>query len=548
MNEFDKLNELNWCELDNETRLKYIEIYFSLYTSQNTLRLSKEELTKIKLNSINGIKSNYVGIKSEHNYIHNICINCGKRFELSHRQIMQLRKDINKTIYCSKQCASSYVTKNRHNTETIETKQKINKKISDTLKQKELKLSDDEKEIRSKKLSTYWKKLSPEERSIRNKKSAVKGKLTKLERYGNENYNNAVQARLTYSNKYKFTPTYNQQHLTSDTLKIIRDKKLFKEFILSIPLEERCIYTISNKLGISRSRCSGLLNSYKLYDEISVHRNLSKPQIELQNYIKSLYSDTVKVNDRSIIVPYELDIYIPEKNLAIEYNGSYWHTTDKIDKKAHYNKSKLCEEKGIRLIHIFEYEWENERQRPILENIIKSALGITKTIYARKLKVVEKSSSEMREFFNTNNIQGFRGGKTAICLVDDNDEVYMSYIMGSAFFGKGKYEWEVIRGATKLGYTVVGGASKIWKYFIKTYNPNSCVYYVDYNYFNGNSLKNLPQMQFITTQFSFKNYWVDENIVKNREPHRHKEIKQLELERKVVPIYNAGTKVYIWKK
>ena len=154
----------------------------------------------------------------------------------------------------------------------------------------------------------------------------------------------------------------------------------------------------------------------------------------------------------------------------------------------------------------------------------------------------------MREFFNTNNIQGFRGGKTAICLVDDNDEVYMSYIMGSAFFGKGKYEWEVIRGATKLGYTIVGGASKIWKYFIETYNPNSCVYYVDYNYFNGNSLKNLPQMQFITTQFSFKNYWVDENIVKNREPQRHKEIKQLELEGKVIPIYNAGTKVYVWTK
>ena len=234
--------------------------------------------------------------------------------------------------------------------------------------------------------------------------------------------------------------------------------------------------------------------------------------------------------------------------MAIEYNGNYYHSTANVDKKAHYNKSVMCEEQNIRLIHIFEYEWENPRQQPILENIIKSALGVTKTIYARNLKIEERPSASMKEFFENNNIQGFRGGKTAICLVDkDSNEVYMSYIMGNAFFGKGKYQWEVIRGATKLGYTVVGGASRIWKYFIEIYKPQNCVYYVDYNYFNGKSLENLPQMEFIETQFSFKNYWVKERKVKNREPLRHKEIKELEAQGLVYPIYNAGTKVYLWK-
>lgn len=122
----------------------------------------------------------------------------------------------------------------------------------------------------------------------------------------------------------------------------------------------------------------------------------------------------------------------------------------------------------------------------------------------------------------------------------------MSYMMGKAFFGKGKYEYEVIRGATKLGYNVVGGASKIWKYFIKTYKPKSCVYYIDYNYFNGNSLPYLG-LKYIKTQPSFKNWWVQENKIKNREPSKNKEIKQLYKEHKVVPIYNAGTKVYLWE-
>ena len=133
----------------------------------------------------------------------------------------------------------------------------------------------------------------------------------------------------------------------------------------------------------------------------------------------------------------------------------------------------------------------------------------------------------MREFFDTNNIQGVRPGKFAICLGDKiTNEVYMSYMMSNAFFGKGKYEWEVIRGATKLGYTVVGGASKIFKYFINNYNPNNCVYYIDYNYFNGNSLKNMPDMKFVKTQLSYKNYWVNSGVVKNRDPIHHKEIKE----------------------
>ena len=152
---------------------------------------------------------------------------------------------------------------------------------------------------------------------------------------------------------------------------------------------------------------------------------------------------------------------------------------------------------------------------------------------------------KMRDFFNINNIQGFRPGKFAICL-EYNNEIVMSYLIGSAYFGKGKYEYEVIRGATKLGINVVGGASKIWKYFINNYNPKNCVYYIVYNYFNGNSMSILPDMEYIKTQASFKNYFVDTKEVKNRNPYKNKEIKELYNKGKVLKIYNAGTKVYVW--
>ena len=271
--------------------------------------------------------------------------------------------------------------------------------------------------------------------------------------------------------------------------------------------------------------------------------SISNPELELKKYVENVYGKPVtRFHDSSL----ELDIYIPEKKLGIEYNGNYWHSLKNKDKNYHYNKSKHFEEKGIRVIHIWEYEWNNERQRPILENIIKNALGLNmEKVYARKCSIEVRPSASMKDFFNENNIQGFRGGKFAICLVYNN-EVIMAYMMGHCYFGKGKYQWEVIRGATKLGYTVVGGASKIWKYFIENYNPTNCVYYIDYNYFNGNSLPYLG-LTYLKSQPGFKNWWVKTNTVKNREPQRHKEIKELYEKGEVVPIYNAGTKVYVWE-
>ena len=278
---------------------------------------------------------------------------------------------------------------------------------------------------------------------------------------------------------------------------------------------------------------------------------VSNKEKDLRAFIESLGVSPL-YNVRDVIPPKELDIYIPEKNVAIEFNGNYWHGAEQKDKNYHYNKSKECEEKGVRLIHIFEYEWDNERQRPILENIIKHALGITEhEIYARKCTIEERPSASMREFFEANNIQGFRGGQKAVCLVYQG-EVIMSYIVGKCFFHK-QPSYEIIRGATKLGYTIVGGASKLWRYIINKWNDLPILYYIDYNYFNGSSMGSLEGLRFVKVTPSFKNYWVkhwktgEENVIKNREPMYHKEVMRAQAEGMGWPIYNAGTKTYIYE-
>lgn len=360
--------------------------------------------------------------------------------------------------------------------------------------------------------------------------------------------NKQISSRIRSTTISKYNRECSSQiHYSDSTYRLLKDKDSLQKYILDLPIEKRDVNIISELLGVHYTTMFRYLREYDLMSLVT--NDGSKFEKQVREFISNL-GINYKLRTRQVITPYELDIYLPDYNVAIECNGTYWHSDAvNTDKNYHYNKSKLCEEKGIRLIHIWEYEWNNERQRPILENIIKNALGLCEyKIYARKCKInVINKSSELKEFFNKNNIQGFRPGKFAVCL-EYNNEIVMSYIFGHCYFGKGKYECEVIRGATKLGYNVVGGASKIWRYFINNYNYNNCVYYIDYNYFNGNSLKNLPNMEFIKTQPGFKNYFTKTGEVKNREPNRNSEIKELYLKGEVYKIYTPGTKVYVWNR
>lgn len=370
----------------------------------------------------------------------------------------------------------------------------------------------------------------------------------------NHNYKEIKQKSLkTLRDKYNIEHPI-QNLFTDEQKNILLNKENFDKYISERYNKSKNAVLIYEELGIQHFVFYNYFYKYKLNEKYTFKKSSSKEEYEIINWLKDLKPDIKiiqccrkfkDINNKIM----ELDIYLPEYNVAIEYNGTYWHSKLNIENNNyHYNKSLSCENLGIRLIHVFEYEWKNDRQKEILKNIIKSSIGLIENkIYARKCKIEIRKPIEVKEFFNRNNIQGFRNGKFAICLTYNN-EIVMSYIFGHPFFGKGKYEWEVIRGATELNTTVIGGASKIFKYFIDSYNPTNCVYYVDYNYFNGNSLNNLPKMKFVKSQVSFKNLFLETGEVKNRQPAKYKEIKELEEKGLITKIYNAGTKVYLWEK
>ena len=118
---------------------------------------------------------------------------------------------------------------------------------------------------------------------------------------------------------------------------------------------------------------------------------ISRKENELKEFIKSL-GLKFRENSRKIIPPYEIDIFIPSLNIAVEYNGLYWHSKEVLEKRLedyknyHLNKLEKCEEKGIRLIQIFEDEWINNKEE-IKEKIKTIIQG--KEVFSNK-EIIDK--------------------------------------------------------------------------------------------------------------------------------------------------------------
>lgn len=216
----------------------------------------------------------------------------------------------------------------------------------------------------------------------------------------------------------------------------------------------------------------------------------SRQQRDIFDFIKSVLADEIVIqNDRSVIHPLELDIYVPNKNLAIEFHGLYWHSYNrketKDEKFAHYEKQQRCAAKGIKLIQIFEHEWDELRD--LTKSRLKSALGIDTKIHARKCAVVELDYKIANEYLISHHIQGACQASIKLGLTYE-DKLVAVMTLGRPRFSK-RYEWEILRYCSTG--TIVGGASKLLSYFKKAHLPKSIVSYADLRWSNGNLYKSL---------------------------------------------------------
>lgn len=184
-------------------------------------------------------------------------------------------------------------------------------------------------------------------------------------------------------------------------------------------------------------------------------KSVSTPERDLRKFLTDSYQGKILLNDRKILDGKELDIVLPEKKLAIEYDGFYWHNENVVSSKYHLEKTEACESEGYRLIHIFEDEWRDKR--PIVESRMRGILGLNDRIYARKTECKEISYEESRKFLEDNHIQGSCMSKWRYGLF------YHDQLVAVMTFGKSRFEdgFELLRFCNKVNTNVVGGAGKL---------------------------------------------------------------------------------------
>lgn len=236
--------------------------------------------------------------------------------------------------------------------------------------------------------------------------------------------------------------------------------------------------------------------------------NLSKPELELKEFIKSLNIEFVE-NTKKVITPKEIDIYIPSLKVAIEFNGLYWHSEQNIkDSNYHLDKTELCEKQGIQLIHIFEDEWlfKKEIVKSRLSQILKKS-QFQKRIYARKCKIKEIDSKTKNYFLEENHIQGKDTSVIKLGAFYDEELIsVMTFSHGNISKGSKSEEgvWELNRFCNKINYNVVGIASKLFTYFKRNWKWSKIFSYADRRWSIGNLYYKLG---FNLTLCTKPNYW-----------------------------------------
>ena len=324
---------------------------------------------------------------------------------------------------------------------------------------------------------------------------------TMLEKYGVDNAfkSQVIKQKIREKNIEKYgTPSFQQRHIPQASLEILADATKFENMLLMNGLDEMAkilgvsvttIYTRHNKLGLNIIQPFSSLAESEICQWL-VNLNLS-----------------VETHNRKLCAPYEIDIYIPSHNLAIEFDGLYWHSEEKIsDKNYHINKTAQCTENGIHLIHIFEDEWKNHKE--ICKSIILNHLSLTPNkIAGRACKIEEISNKQAKIFLECNHLQGYVAAALNLALVHNNE------IISIMTFGKPRYnkqaEWELLRLANKCDTVIVGGATKLWSYFIKTTAPVQVVSYCDRRWFTGSLYAKLG---FERKIISTPSYWYTDYI------------------------------------
>jgi len=281
--------------------------------------------------------------------------------------------------------------------------------------------------------------------------------------------------------------------------------------------------------------------------------NVSIKEIELFNFISKNTNNKILQNYK--IDNNEIDVFIPELNLGFEFNGLYWHSELHRSNDYHLNKTKYMLNKGIKLIHIWEDDWDQKKEI-VKSRIINLLGGNTNKIYARKCVINEVESKIYKKFLQVNHIQGSVNSRIKIGLYYNG--VLVS-VMGfgslrrSLGYKNKENHYEMLRFCNKLNTSVVGGASKLFNHFIDKWGPKSIISYADRSWSNGELYHMLgftlvnntkPNYYYLINKKRVNRYNYRKDRLVKEGFDANKTEKEIMLERKLYRLYDSGSLLF----
>ena len=358
-------------------------------------------------------------------------------------------------------------------------------------------------------LSTQYAQANPEEMLDRAKK-AVATKIKNHYDFGKnmrgKSHSAATRKKISESGKSRV------QQKTLDSHKYILDKLAQLNLTLNNTIT-------SPSLELSCDICNSVFSFTKQYFTPSKFKTSMCPvcfprtiahsagETELFDFVKKLCPAAIQ-GYREKYHSKEIDIFVPELDLGIEFNGLYWHSESTLlsnnrSPTCDFEKSQHFESKGIRIIQVFEDEWNN--QKNIVKSRLSNILGsVTNKIYARNCVIKEVSSKDASMFCEQNHLMGRGRSNIRLGLYHNSTLVSLMTFTNSNLSRKLSGVWEINRFASILDCQVVGGASKLFKHFLTQIQPSQVVSYSDNRWSSG---KLYQQLGFEKTSNGTPNYW-----------------------------------------
>lgn len=333
-----------------------------------------------------------------------------------------------------------------------------------------------------------------------NERVKEKQKATMVDRYGVE-YSGQSKELLAKSMQTRFDNYMKHIIERYQDLDIV---KVPEEGLLEICCS-KCnqIYEIRTEL-LSLRHFRYKVNPCLFCNPISSYKYSAQNEIALYLIEKGF---ELEMANRKILNGKEVDIFIPSKKIAIEFNGLYWHSDLYKPNDYHLQKKINCEQQGINLIHIWEDDWTLKKE--IVISRLNNLLGIEqKKIWARNCQIREISSKDCLRFYKDNHLQGSVNAKYNYGLFLNN-ELVSAMSFGGLRRSLGQSDklknYELYRFCCKVGHLCIGGFSKLLKYFISKEKPSEIVTYANRDW---STLHNVYERNgFTFDSFTKMNYW-----------------------------------------